>query len=73
MSAVGLTTKTPTINVTTVTQSDNSTSTSGNGTTVNSGGGKGYSGKLETAIAGLKRKQLYDNNGGDTPLVRKVS
>ena len=73
MPAAGLTTKTPTASTTTVTLSNTITGSGGVGATGNSGRGKSL-GRLETAIAGLKRKQLHtDNNGGDTPLIRKVS
>ena len=53
---------------------ETSTNTKASGKSSGSGGSSTKAGRLESTVAGLKRKKLHsDNAGGDTPLLRKVS
>ena len=53
--------------------SETSASTKAPGKGGGFGGSSTKSGRLESTVAGLKRKKLHaDNAGGDSPLLRKV-
>ena len=53
--------------------SETSASTKAPGKGGGSGGSSTKSGRLESTVAGLKRKKLHaENGGGDSPLLRKV-